>query len=110
MRGADCATDHNLIRSRLAFRMRSQRNKIKGKPTPKLNVSKLKTQECRQEFQSQMEKNMEYTIDENVRAEEKWGTLKRATYETAYEILGKPTRTHQDWFDENDVELNSLLN
>ena len=96
MRGADCATDHNMIRSRLAFQIRRQRKKTKGKPTPKLNVNKLKTAECYQKFQSEMEKNMDFASD-GLEIEEKWDRLRTSAYETAKEVLGKPERKHQDW-------------
>ena len=50
---------------------------------------------------------MDYNIDMNL--EERWDKLKTSAYSTAMETLGNPDGKHQDWFDENDAELNSLL-
>lgn len=79
-RVADYATDHNMIRSKSAIRVRLQSKKTKGKSTSKLNVNRLMESEYPQRFQTQMDKNMGHVIDEERSVEEKWDMLKTATY------------------------------
>ena len=38
-----------------------------------------------------------------------WETLCEKVYKTSVDTLGHTTRKHQDWFDENDGEILSLL-
>jgi len=47
MRGADCSTDHYLIRSLCNFNIKPPRRKIGPTPVKKLNVSKLQILRCR---------------------------------------------------------------
>lgn len=58
MRGSDCSTDHNMIRSKLAFVLRKAIKKTKGKPTSKMNVAKLRNEKVCRAFQK-MDKIME---------------------------------------------------
>jgi uncharacterized protein YukE len=42
-------------------------------------------------------------------AEEDWAAFRDTVYNTALTHLGKNTRKHQDWFDENDELIKKLL-
>ena len=41
--------------------------------------------------------------------DEEWTALPQVVYNTAKTYLGKPDRKHQDWFDLNDQELQTLM-
>jgi len=38
-----------------------------------------------------------------------WESLKTTVQSAALQVLGPATRNHQDWFDESDVEIQTLL-
>ena len=40
---------------------------------------------------------------------QEWAALQQVVYNTAKTYLGKPDRKHQDWFDPNDQELQTLM-
>ena len=46
---------------------------------------------------------------ENSTPDEKWAALQQVVYNTAKTYLSKPDRKHQDWFDPNDQELQTLM-
>jgi len=43
-------------------------------------------------------------------ATKQWDTLSKAVMDAAVDTLGYSTRQHQDWFDSNDAEIQTLLN
>ena len=49
------------------------------------------------------------TISYNCTISNQWEILCEKVYETSVYTLGHTTRKHQDWFDENDAEISSLL-
>ena len=108
MRGADCSTDHYLIRSLCNIHIKPPRRKIGPTPVKKLNVSKLADSEMQKVLMAHMETNM-MNLSYNDTINNEWETLCEKVYKTSVDTLGHTTRKHQDWFDENDVEIVSLL-
>ena len=53
------------------------------------------------------EKLQDYVTAEG--STEKWTSFKETVSETAKEILGVKTRTHEDWFDENDEKIKEAI-
>ena len=109
MCGADCWTDHRLVVSKLNLRIQPTWW-LQGKEVPKrLDVSKLKQNSKRQAFNNDncgRLDAMELTSDDQ---EENWTVFRDTVHSSAMDSLGPVSRKHQDWFDENDEEIQRLL-
>ena len=102
MCGADCWTDHRLVVSKLNLRIQPVR-RPQGKKVPKkLDVSKLKQDSKRQAFVDTLEHSSE-DVDES------WTVFRDSIHSSAMDSLGPVSCKHQDWFDENDKEIQGLL-
>ena len=80
----------------------------KETPVKKLNVSRLADSEMQKVLMAHMETNM-MNLSYNGTINNQWETLCEEVYKTSVDTLGHTTRKHQDWFDENDAEILSLL-
>ena len=109
MRGADCGTDHIMLRSRMKFRPTKPHKKVATKPPSKLNTKKLKAKETQAELAKHMDSNLSSLGERDAGVEENWKQLRDVVYDTAKSVLGKPDRKHQDWFDEYDERLQQLI-
>ena len=110
MRGANCWTDHQMLRSKVAFRIRQKRSKQGTSKPTKLNTAKLSTTSHRESFEQEMESALaQWEEKENSTPDEKWAALQQVVYNTTKTYLGKPDKKHQDWFDPNDQELQTLM-
>lgn len=103
-----CWTDHRLVKTLLTFSIQPQHRRIKRTPRPRFNVNLLQQPAVRQEFQEKInEKLSEIPEDSNVSST--WESLKSSISATCKEVLGNSKRHHQDWFDENDKEIDLLM-
>ncbi|KAK3785030.1 hypothetical protein RRG08_037982 [Elysia crispata] len=104
MCGADCWTDHRLIVSKLKLRILPMGRPQGQKTAVRLNVPKLK--KIAEDFSSNLERKLtDMVSDGGARTEEQWSTFKNVVYSTSSEHLGPATRSNQDWFDENEKDI-----
>ena len=110
MRGANCWTDHQMLRSKVAFRIRQKHNRQGTNKPTKLNTAKLSTISHRESFEQEMDSALaQWEEKENSTPDKEWASLQQVVYNTAKTYLGKPDRKNQDWFDLNDQELQILM-
>ena len=100
MRGANCLTDHQMLRSKVAFRIRPKHTRQATSKLTKPNTANLSTINHRENFEQEMDIALAYWEEkENSTLDEEWAALQQVVYTTAKTYLGKPDRKHQDWFD-----------
>jgi hypothetical protein len=110
MRGANCWTDHQMLRSKVAFAIRKKHKKQGPSKPIKLNTAKLRLAKERERLKEEMDsKTADLDYGNCPTPEESWDTLQQVVYSTAKTCLGKPDRKHQDWFDPSDQKLRDLL-
>ena len=101
MRGAECSTDHVLLRSKVNIQIKKKR-RPQGKKLPKkLNVTKTKSPEVLEYLQNNLAIRLEKLIFKQGETESNWAEFKKQVNEAAVESLETMKRHHQDWFDEN---------
>ena len=95
MRGANSWTDHQMLRSKVAFRIRQKHNwQWTSKPT-KLNITKLSTISHRESFEQEMDSAVaQWEEKESSTPGEECTALQQVVYNTAKTYLGKPDRKH----------------
>ncbi|KAI8515959.1 hypothetical protein Bbelb_067720 [Branchiostoma belcheri] len=110
MRGADCWTDHRLVRTKCNIHIAPTHHKRPKQQRMTFNIAKLQSDEHLQEFQTKLDSKIAKLGTLDGGPEEKWNRLKECITATAKSVLGPKTRHHQDWFDENDESIKVLLN
>jgi hypothetical protein len=109
MCGADCWTDHRLIVSKCKLRIQPARRPQGQKTAKRLNISKLKSSIIADKLSSDMDARLPDTPDDQTSIEEQWTVFRDTVHTCALEHLGPATRRNQDWFDENNEEIQTLL-
>ena len=88
MRGANCWTDHNLVRAKLRLKLPCVQGRREKKVLP-FSVHKFVVPAARDEYRSQLESTLEdhpYRPDQS--PEENWQTLKSCIVSAAEEAVG----------------------
>ena len=89
MRGANCWTDHQMLSSKVAFRIRQKHNRQGTNKPTKLNTAKLSTISHRESFEQEMDSALaQWEEKENSTPDEKWAALQQVVYNTAKIYLG----------------------
>ena len=110
MRGADCWTDHILLRTRAAFQLLRKHRRQAGCTKRKLDVKKLTDPVIQETFSKALSENLGTIQQTHTELEEAWASFRDTVYQTATTFLGHPKRKHQDWFDDNNPAIQTLLN
>ena len=109
MCGADGWTDHRLVFSKLNLCIQPAR-RSQGKKVPKrLDVSKLKQSCKRQAFINDICSLLDAQEHSSKDPDENWTVFRDTVHSLAMDSLGPVSRKHQDWFHENDEEIQGLL-
>ena len=103
MCGADCWTDHRPVVSKLNLHIQPVRRPQGKKVLKKLDASKLKQDSKRQAFVNDLCSRLDALEHSSEDVDESWTVFRDTVHSSA--ILGPVSRKHQDWFDENDKEI-----
>ena len=98
-RGADAASDHHLVLTKLKLKLKSRFEKRKNRT--RYNVEFLKDKEKMETFRltlsNKYETLQELLDEENMEVNPHWECLKNTWTSTCEELLGKKKRQHTDW-------------
>ena len=74
-----------------------------------LDVSKLKQDSKRHAFVNDLCSHLDVLEHSSEDVDESWTVFRDTVHSSAMDSLGPVSRKHQDWFDENDKEIQGLL-
>ncbi|CAB3987233.1 Hypothetical predicted protein, partial [Paramuricea clavata] len=102
MCGAECQTDHRMVRMKLKMIIQPQRRKVAFKDVRKLNVDRLKSNEIKNDFSAKMDTALNQIADRpSDSVHDKWKELKNQILKVSKETLGTKSKKQPDWFEEN---------
>ena len=101
MRGADCDTDHMMVRAKLRVNIRRKIRPTGVKVPKRIDVSKLKDSVTREAFTS--------SCDALDLSECSWDDFKKLIFDNGSDVLGLKMTRQRDWFNDNSDEINALL-
>ena len=109
LRGADCWTDHRLIRSKLKLRICRRKRPHGTKPPQRIDVDKLKVPSNSTHYNSVLAEKLQTVNALDGDLEKNWADIRDKIMEAAVETVGLRKRKSKDWFDDNDEAIEVLL-
>ena len=106
---ADFWTDHRFVVSKLNLRIQPVRRPQGMKVPKKLDVSKLIQDSKRQAFVNDLCSRLDPLEHSSEDVDESWTVFRDTVHSSAMDSLGPVSRKHQNWFDENDKEIQGLI-
>ena len=103
----DCRTDHRMVRSVMSVQVPPKRRKQGKQMQRRLNIEQLKEEGIKTNFQFLLNENLPVEYPDDV--EQHWSILKTAMLSACQKTTGFLKRQHQDWFDENNEEIQSVI-
>ena len=89
VRGANYWTDHQMLRSNVAFRIRQKHNRQGTNKQTKLNTAKLSAISHRESLDHEMDSALaQWEEKENSTPDEEWAAQQHVVYNTAKTYLG----------------------
>ena len=98
------------LQARHSNQAKTQTTRNESKLPPKrLNTTKLNEGSTTDNLISDLNDKLANLHFGSASVEEEWASLRDLVYASSLEQLGAASRKHQDWFDENDEQIKSLL-
>lgn len=107
MRGANCWTDHKLVRAKLVVNLQHM-HKRERRMLP-FSVHQLSTSARRDEYRCHLEKVLQDQPHcHDLSTEENWSVLKSCIVSAAEKTVGRGKRKQPEWFEESAEKLMPL--
>jgi hypothetical protein len=109
MCGAECWTDHRLILSKIEFMIQPKRRPQGQLYKKRPNTTRLNDSRVAETFSRDLDRKLHDIPCNFSCVEEQWISIRDTVYSVALDHLGPATKHHQDWFDENNEQIQALL-
>ena len=109
LRGADCLTDLVFLRCKARFAVHKPMQKKASCVKRKLDVNQLKCTSAQSELQQKLQELLPALPNDTDTVEHAWTHFRDAVFSAANAVLGFRKHKHQDWFDQNDLDVLALI-
>ena len=113
MRGASATdlSDHRMVRINLLYTIKAPARHQSKSKQQKLNVDSLRTLGARENLCEKIFETLGSVpaCTSACDIDSQWSCLRDSVYDASKQVLGIQGKKHQDWFDDNDIDICNLL-